>query len=100
MLEWFVVLLDPVILLTAIVHFSKAVGEAATGATASPILWFHENADRTHARLTLSLRSQTTLSQESAQTLRIWEERGSLGQRVQRLNTSLKKKRGKCSAKH
>lgn len=82
MLELFVVLLDPVILLTAIVHFSKAVGETATGATASPILWFLENADRTHARLTLSLRSQTTLSQESAQTLRIWEERGSLGQRV------------------
>lgn len=72
----FVVLLDLVILFSAIVHFSKAVeGKTETGATASRILWFHEDADRTHARLTLSLRSQTTLSQECAQTL--WECLGS-----------------------
>lgn len=56
----FVVLLDPVILPTAIFHFSKPDMEKLN--------FF--------AHLTLSLWTQTTLSQKPSKPLRIWEERG------------------------
>lgn len=62
--------------------FKARYGKTETGATVIWIVWMHVNTGPSHARLTLSLGTQTTLSQKPSKPLRIWEERGLLVQRV------------------